>query len=205
MASSQPAPGVIPKSSFAPLGRRIAAYVIDVTITFAVLLAATLAIRWLRIVGVWTPAEGVDAVGSWALLETPAKVAVIIAFLVSMGPIYLALFEASAWQASIGKRLMNVYVTDQAGRRVGFARSIGRSFAKAIFTFFQVGFLSLFTILISDKKQSLHDFAAKTLVVRGKPITGEALEMWRCIAAFGATFLWLVVTFVAAFRTIPQK
>lgn len=162
MASSQPAPGAISKASYAALGRRTAAYVIDVTIAFAVLLAATLAIRWLRMVGVWTPAAGVDAVGGWASLKTPAKVAVIIASLVSMGPIYLALFEASAWQASIGKRLVNIYVTDEAGRRVGLARSIGRSFAKAIFILLQVAFLSLFTILVSAKKQALHDFAAKT-------------------------------------------
>ncbi len=175
MASSQPAPSAIPQYSFAGLGRRTAAYVIDVTITFAVLLAATLAIRWLRIVGVWTPPAGAETVDGWASLDLPAKVAVIIAFLVSTGPIYLAFFEASVWQASVGKRLLNIYVTDNAGRRVGLARSFGRSFAKSFFNFLQISFVSVVTILVSGTKQALHDRAAKTLVVCGRPATKERL------------------------------
>jgi hypothetical protein len=42
----------------------------------------------------------------WHGLKVGAKAAVIIGFIVSVGPIYLALLKASAWQASFGKRLL---------------------------------------------------------------------------------------------------
>lgn len=153
MASSQPAPSAIPQSSFAGLGRRAAAYVIDATIAFAVLLAAGFAMRWLLVVGVWTRPAGAETIEVWSSLETPAKLAVIIACIVSMGPIYSAFFEASVWQASVGKRLLNIYVTDDAGRRVGLTRSFGRSFAKFMFNFLQISFISVVTILISGRSK----------------------------------------------------
>jgi hypothetical protein len=78
---------------------------------------------------------------------------------------------------------------------------MARSFAKHIFNVFYLGFISLVTIAVTTKKQALHDFAAKTLVMRGQPATGGSLEPWRILAAFGIPFLWLVVTFTVLFRT----
>ena len=198
MASSQAAPGVIPEPLFAGLGRRAVAYLIDLLIAIAVLLAAGFTMRLLRAVGVWTaPSEPVDPQVLWRGLAIPAKLAVIIAFVVSMGPIYLAFFEASAWQASIGKRLLDIYVTDEKGRRLALARSFGRSFAKCFSKLFYVALVSVATIVASTKKQALHDFAARTFVVCGRPAQGGSLELWRVVAAFGIPFLWLLATFLA--------
>jgi uncharacterized RDD family membrane protein YckC len=203
MASSQPSVVVVPQSSYAGLDRRIAAHLIDVLIAGAVMLAAAFTMRWLRTVGVWTaPSEEADPVTLWHGMAVPAKFAVIVVFIVSMGPIYLGLFQASAWQASIGKRLLTIYVTDRAGRRLGLGRSLARSFAKDIFSSFYLGFVSLITIAVSTKKQALHDYAAKTLVVNGRPSMGGSLELWRIVAAFGIQFLLFVVTFTVLFGTI---
>jgi uncharacterized RDD family membrane protein YckC len=202
MASSQPSFVVVPQS-YAGLGRRIPAHLIDVLIALTVTLAAGFAMRWLRTVGVWTaPSEGADPVELWQGLAVPATLAVVMLFVVSMGPIYSGLFQASAWQASIGKRLLTIYVTDEAGRRLGLGRSLARSFAKDIFNSFYLGFVSLITIAVSTKKQALHDYAAKSLVVHGRPSMAGSLELWRIVAAFGIQFLLFVVTFFVLFRTM---
>jgi uncharacterized RDD family membrane protein YckC len=201
MTSSQRSLVLAPQSSYAGLGRRIAAHLIDVLIAATVVFAVGFSMRGLRAAGVWTPAEMPDPVAAWQELAVPGKLAVVVAFVVSMGPIYLGLFQASAWQASVGKRLLTIYVTDEAGRRLGLGRSMARSCAKDIFNVFYLWFISLVTIAVTTKKQALHDFAAKTLVVNGRPSTGGSLELWRIVAAFGIPFLWLVVTFTVLFRT----
>jgi uncharacterized RDD family membrane protein YckC len=80
--------------------------------------------------------------------------------------LYFALFESSTKQATIGKMLLGIKVTDIQGKRIGFSRATGRHFAKIIngITFY-IGFiLAGFT----EKKQALHDMIANTLVVRTK-------------------------------------
>ena len=198
--SRDAAPDAILQTPFAGLGRRTAAYLVDATILFCVTLAVSLTVGWLRIVGVWTPQVVTDPFVSWRSIGISADIAVVVAYLGATGSIYFAFFEASPWQASIGKRLLRIYVVDEAGRRVRLTRSIARSLAKSFSILLQVAVVSVVTILVSSKKQALHDVTTKTLVLYGKPITREALGMWPCIAAFGVTFLWLVVTFVSVFR-----
>jgi uncharacterized RDD family membrane protein YckC len=201
MASSQLAPGAPPQPTFASLGRRIAAHLIDAVISLAIVLAASLAMRGFRAVGVWSP-PAADPIANWRALGLLARLAVVIAFLVATGAIYRAFFEASAWQASIGKRLLNIYVTDDRGRRLGLARSLGRSFAKSFFNaIYPLGAISVATIAACIKKQALHDFVARTLVVDGRPVDVGTFELWRIVAAFGIPFLWIVVTFVGVFGT----
>jgi uncharacterized RDD family membrane protein YckC len=78
--------------------------------------------------------------------------------------LYFALMESSAWQATLGKKALGLYVTDLHGRRVSFGRATGRHFAKLI---------SNFTLLIgylmagfTAKKQALHDMIAGCLVMK---------------------------------------
>jgi hypothetical protein len=50
-------------------------------------------------------------------------------------------------QATFGKRLLNIYVTDMAGRRIGIGRSFSRSFAKSFFSlFFYLALVSAVTV-----------------------------------------------------------
>jgi uncharacterized RDD family membrane protein YckC len=78
--------------------------------------------------------------------------------------LYSASLESSVWQATIGKKLLGLYVTDVNGKRVSFARASGRFVGKSLeqLTLF-IGFLAAgFTA----RKQALHDIVAGCLVLR---------------------------------------
>ena len=85
-------------------------------------------------------------------------------FLFVMMWVYYAFFEASAWQATPGKRLLKLYVTDLAGRPINFWRASLRYFGRKIseLTFLIGYFITGFT----PKKQALHDLIAGCLVLR---------------------------------------
>jgi uncharacterized RDD family membrane protein YckC len=76
---------------------------------------------------------------------------------------YFTGFEASAWQATPGKRILRLSVTDLDGRRLTFGRAAIRNAGKMIPILSLVGyFLAGFT----EKKQALHDLLARCLVLR---------------------------------------
>jgi uncharacterized RDD family membrane protein YckC len=81
-----------------------------------------------------------------------------------VGPwLYTALFESSAMQATPGKKAIGLKVTDLQGNRISFGRATGRHFAEWItgMTFF-VGYVM---VAFTQKRQSLHDMIAGTVVV----------------------------------------
>ncbi len=78
--------------------------------------------------------------------------------------LYSALMESSSYQATLGKMILGMKVTDLAGNRITFERATGRHFAKflsAIMLF--IGFLM---VAFTERKQGLHDILAGTLVRR---------------------------------------
>jgi len=78
--------------------------------------------------------------------------------------LYESFMTSSEWQATVGKRVMSIVVTDLNGNRMSFARATGRHFAKYISVFLLgIGFvIAAFTA----KKQALHDMIAETLVMK---------------------------------------
>lgn len=81
--------------------------------------------------------------------------------------LYFSLMESSPWQATLGKKVVGLYVTDVKGHRLSIGRAAGRFLAK---------FLSSMTLGVgyllcgfTDKKQALHDLVANCLVLRGRP------------------------------------
>lgn len=78
--------------------------------------------------------------------------------------LYFAIQESSWRQATIGKHVMGLKVTDMNGERLTFLRATGRHFGKMLSSailavgYFMAGF--------TEKKQALHDILAGTLVVR---------------------------------------
>lgn len=78
--------------------------------------------------------------------------------------IYGSITEASVQQGGIGKRLMNIKVTDLNGSRIGLANAFGRNIAKALSAApFFFGYLYSF---LNKKQQCFHDIIAKTLVTK---------------------------------------
>jgi uncharacterized RDD family membrane protein YckC len=77
--------------------------------------------------------------------------------------LYFALLESSRGQATLGKLMLGIRVTDLAGARIGFGRAAGRHFAKYLSgVILMIGF---FMAGLTRRKQALHDMIAGTLVV----------------------------------------
>ena len=76
---------------------------------------------------------------------------------------YFTLLESSRLQATFGKLLLGIKIVDLSGKRISFARATGRFFAKALSG--QVLLIGYLMAAFSERKQTLHDLLAGTLVV----------------------------------------
>lgn len=88
-----------------------------------------------------------------------AVTSILLAVLCSI--FYYSLTEASSWRASLGKRIMQLQVVRENGKKMTFSQASGRAAAKTFLPFF-----SHFFALFTDKNQALHDILAKTYVVK---------------------------------------
>jgi len=82
--------------------------------------------------------------------------------------IYSSVAEASEKQATWGKRLMNIKVTDLMGNPIKIDVSFGRNAAKAL-SVAPVFFGYLYSFL-NKKQQCFHDIIANTLVIKDRLI-----------------------------------
>lgn len=81
-----------------------------------------------------------------------------------LGWLYYALMESSSKQATIGKMVMGIKVTDLEGNQISFGRASGRHFGKILSALIlAIGYLMM---LFTQKKQTLHDLMAGCLVVK---------------------------------------
>jgi uncharacterized RDD family membrane protein YckC len=78
--------------------------------------------------------------------------------------LYSAYLESSENQATLGKRALGLKVTNMNGQRISFANASGRFFGKYVSALI-LG-IGYFMMLWDDKKQTLHDKMAGTLVVK---------------------------------------
>ena len=96
---------------------------------------------------------------TFTLGETPSSLLEIV-----IGWLYEALQESGPSQATIGKKALGLKVTNLEGQSISFAQASGRHFGKYISML--ILFIGYFMMLWSDKKQTLHDTMAGTLVVK---------------------------------------
>lgn len=95
---------------------------------------------------------------------TPADFFLIQLFSICVFWIYYAVWESSKSQATPGKMLFGLVVTDTEGVQISFLKATGRTLGK---------YLSAVTLLIgfimaafTEKKQALHDILAGCLVLK---------------------------------------
>jgi uncharacterized RDD family membrane protein YckC/Tfp pilus assembly major pilin PilA len=103
------------------------------------------------------------------LLATGSKPGGGYTFLVLLGSaafsiLYYALLESSGMQATLGKKALDIKVTDLQGEQISFLRALGRVFAHII-SYFTLG-VGFAMAVFTDRRQTLHDKIAGTLVVR---------------------------------------
>ena len=106
--------------------------------------------------------------------EEPGDAGVFLILLVVFGFIgianagtwlYHALMESSSWQATVGKKLLSLRVTDLAGQPVSFGRATGRHFAKLITNLIPLG-IGYILAGFTERRQAIHDMIARCLVLR---------------------------------------
>lgn len=71
--------------------------------------------------------------------------------------------ESSHWQASLGKRMFGLQITDEQGQRIGFGRANARYWSKILSALLL--FIGFIMVAFTKKKQGLHDKIADTLVI----------------------------------------
>lgn len=127
------------------IGRRFLAFIIDAFIINLI----TMIILYL--IGIVMHVKYNQSLSLWLTL-----------FFIPM--VYGVLMEASAMQATIGKIILGLKVTDINGNRISFLRALGRNSAKFLTSLtFGIGFIM---IAFTKKKQALHDLMAGCLVIK---------------------------------------
>jgi uncharacterized RDD family membrane protein YckC len=100
-----------------------------------------------------------------AIFAFASSLALFAGASVLAGWLYYAYFESSEWQGTVGKKVMNLMVTDLEGNRLTFGRASGRYFARYITKLIPLG-IGFILAGITEKKQALHDMIASCLVLR---------------------------------------
>jgi uncharacterized RDD family membrane protein YckC len=82
--------------------------------------------------------------------------------------LYFAYLESSDWHATVGKKVLNIKVTDTEGRPISFGRASGRFFARIITNMIPLG-IGYIIAGFTEKKQAIHDMIAGCLVLKTLP------------------------------------
>ncbi len=77
--------------------------------------------------------------------------------------VYSLFMDATKWQGTLGKKLMNIKVTDYNGQPLNMRQSISRNLSKLISIV--PLFIGMFWILFDKHNRAWHDMIGKTLVV----------------------------------------
>jgi uncharacterized RDD family membrane protein YckC len=96
------------------------------------------------------------------LIPTPSSLAGLMT--VAIDWLYFALMESSSYQATLGKMVCGLIVTDSVGGRLTFGRATGRYFAKMISAI--ILYIGYMMAGWTERKQALHDMIAGTMVIR---------------------------------------
>jgi uncharacterized RDD family membrane protein YckC len=81
-----------------------------------------------------------------------------------IGWLYYSYLESSERQATIGKGLLNIVVTDVDGGRITFVKATIRYFSKILSALILL--IGYIMAAFTEKKQGLHDIIAGTLVLK---------------------------------------
>jgi len=110
----------------------------------------------LLVVGSFTGTQDSKDAHTWIAMGQTYLVCSILYLL------YYSIFECTK-QATPGKMLLGLEVTDVDGRKLHFGRALGRNIGKYVSGFFFIGYIMA---AVTARKQALHDIMAGCLVVR---------------------------------------
>jgi len=139
------------KKQYGPIWRRMVAFLIDTLLLF---IPISLVAKGLYLM--YSVPEG-DA-----LKVLISNVYLILSTIPAI--IYAAWMESSTWQATVGKKLMNLQVEKVDGTKLSFGRAFARQWLKWLS--FYPAMIGIFIASIHKKKQTLHDILMKSVVVK---------------------------------------
>ena len=152
----------VPQSQIADFGSRLGAILIDSIILTVIIFAFIGIFVGLVFVatdqGTQDPAPGVIISGVLLYFFGPSILVIT----------YQALWESSSKQGTPGKLLVGLQVVTTGGNKLSFWNAVGRNAGRILSGIMMIGYLMA---LFTDRKQTLHDMMADTLVIY-KPAHG---------------------------------
>lgn len=155
-----------PARTYAGFWLRLVAHLIDGMIIGVVLLALLVPLAAMTGLGATLRGFHPDQEPNPALVFAfISSIWIFVLIAVLGGWLYNAYCESSEWQATPGKKVLNLAVTDLNGNRVSFGRASGRYFSKMITALIPLG-IGYIMAGFTERKQALHDMIASCLVLR---------------------------------------
>jgi uncharacterized RDD family membrane protein YckC len=158
-----------PSNTYAGFWLRFVAYLLDYIVIY--IIQAFVFIPILGILGISFAAStgfdfwrlnDEDMIGWIIALVSAVIIGAIIAFIIQV--LYFSIMESSKYQATLGKIILGLIVTDTEGNRLDIGKSLLRNLGKIISGFIlMIGYIMAG---LTDKKQALHDIIAGALVVK---------------------------------------
>lgn len=119
-----------------------------------------------------TPIPDTLSISAFFSALWPAALALVTVDLIIIA-LYYTLLEASPIQATVGKYIAGLKITDMGGNRITY----GKAFARRIYSLISILpiFIGYIVAGFTPRKQTFHDMIAKTVVIVNKPRKGIAL------------------------------
>ena len=156
----------VPRVEYGGFWLRFLAYLVDGAVILIGVCVVAIPLFFLTGFGAFLsqihPGEDWNETGPWLIAAAVfffATVSLVVTWL------YHALMESSEWQATVGKKVLGLVVTDTDGRRVSFWRATGRHFGKILTNMVPL-FIGYIMAGFTEKKQALHDMIAGCLILR---------------------------------------
>lgn len=147
----------------AGFGSRIIAHIIDsILISFFILITLLGIYLWPELLSYAATLIGLGEQGSDAYIIGGI---VILNILGIIRWLYYAIMESSSVQATLGKKMIGLKVTDMHGNKISFGRASGRFFGKLLSAPLLIGYIMA---AFTEKRQTLHDILSGCLVIARK-------------------------------------
>ena len=136
--------------------KRLIAFFVDYTIIDFLLIIISL-VTWQVFKILFFTHFNIDPIGALIIICIQNSIYISI--------LYFSLFESSKWQATVGKKIVSIKVTDVEGRKINLLRAFIRTGLKLLTVTGLMGFIFMF---FTKKKQALNDILLKTVVYNFK-------------------------------------
>jgi len=107
---------------------------------------------------------GIMGASQLAIEEIAGNVGLLLG--ITLNWLYFTILESSTWQATFGKKTLNLNVTDLNGNKITFGRANARYWSKFISSItLGIGYIMA---AFTEKHQALHDMIGGTIVMKKK-------------------------------------